>query len=597
MVHRDRPHRRQVLVRLRREVVPDVPGERVGGERAARVGLEQRHRHPRLRGQVIAFQEIRGEHDLPHLFLEFVGFRRRPVSVPAFEIPGPGAAGGIHADHRVALRQLARVAAGAPLGEHGLAAREGRLVLGQIGLAAGSVLQVMRVRGLEEEERHGWRLRLGGLPVGGVFPGHADLDGRDGLPARERPEMEQPFLAEEPDVEVDAVEGPHRAHGIRSVLEDAGSPHGVRLLEKLRQRPVLDVVVELAVVQAAARQRLLAPALGHREPWPEVIDGVHRARIVDVIGGHERRVEAARPGGVEQLEHVVGLHVLGLGAMPGEDAVDPEVLGADVRAEVFPLRILRIVGRLDRVRPDVAEPARHADPVRPHELLPEVVALVGVVLRRIPLLGRRLIEIGIRKEPQADDAGRPSVGGADGQLVLAPRADGDARVLLVVLEGVGRTVGPPPVEPEPVPVGIGPFRLLEARLVDETEEVPAVVPARLEPLVRGNDLEQIEGPEAVDRDPVPEAVVSSRPHDPGVAPLDLLACQREAVIHVVEVILVRRRKRRDGPARAARLVQDASRLVLAATGEEHEAERQEEPDAAQAVVNHGSLLLAAGVRP
>jgi len=131
---------------------------------------------------------------------------------------------------------------------------------------------------------------------------------------------------------------------------------------------------------------------------------------------------------------------------------------------------------LDGVRADVAEPARHADPVRPDELFPEVVALVGVVLRRVPRLGRRLVEVGIREEPQAHDAGRPSVGGADRQLVLASGADGDAQVLLVVLERVRRTVGAPLVEPEAVAVGIGPFRLLEARLVDETEEVSSGCP-------------------------------------------------------------------------------------------------------------------------
>ena len=44
----------------------------------------------------------------------------------------------------------------------------------------------------------------------------------------------------------------------------------VGVLEELGERPVCDEVVELAVVQPAAGQRLLAPALSQLEPRAEL---------------------------------------------------------------------------------------------------------------------------------------------------------------------------------------------------------------------------------------------------------------------------------------------------------------------------------------
>ena len=59
----------------------------------------------------------------------------------------------------------------------------------------------------------------------------------------------------------------------------------------------------------------------------ELIDCIHGARVVDVVGGNQRSVEGARPVGVKQLEG----EVLAVRA-PEENAVGPEVLRADIGA-------------------------------------------------------------------------------------------------------------------------------------------------------------------------------------------------------------------------------------------------------------------------
>ena len=67
IIHGDVADRRQVLVVLRREIIPDIAAQRIGGERTARVGLQQRHRHAELCREEVAVEEIRRVHDGPHL--------------------------------------------------------------------------------------------------------------------------------------------------------------------------------------------------------------------------------------------------------------------------------------------------------------------------------------------------------------------------------------------------------------------------------------------------------------------------------------------------------------------------------------------------
>ena len=164
----------------------------------------------------------------------------------------------------------------------------------------------------------------------------------------QRPEVEQPLFAEEADVQVDAIQRAERADRIRPVLQDAWRPGRGRRREELRERMVRrEEVVELPVVELAAGDRLLAEPLRQTHARPEVVDRVHRPRVVDVVARHERGVERAGQRGVERLVEEAAF----VGAsLPVEHAVPPEVLRADVRAEVRPRRVLRIGRRLDRVR-------------------------------------------------------------------------------------------------------------------------------------------------------------------------------------------------------------------------------------------------------
>ena len=55
-----------------------------------------------------------------------------------------------------------------------------------------------------------------------------------------------------------------------AVLEHARRPDGVGRLETAAQRAVLQVVVELMIVQAAAGERFLAPSLRFEQPRQQV---------------------------------------------------------------------------------------------------------------------------------------------------------------------------------------------------------------------------------------------------------------------------------------------------------------------------------------
>ena len=425
---------------MRGKIVPDVTRDRVGCERAARVGFEQGHRHAQLGGEKIIFQKVVGHDDLAHLLLECIALSPLPIALPAIEIAGAVAARGIDTHGR--RRDLARMAARAALAENFLAAGELRDIFGEIGLAARSVFQLVRRGRLQEEERHIGCLRLGRFPVGRVLPRDFDFDRRRRLAADERVEMQQPLFAEETDVEIDAVQRAQSAHRIGAVLQDARRPDGGGRLKKLRQPMVRrNVVVELLVVEAPARQRLLAPALGVLQARAEAVDRVHRARVVDVVGGDERGVERTWPRGMEQLiDEACRVR------LPDEDAVDPEILRADVRTQILPFGIFRIRRRLQRVRPDVAEAARHADAERLYQILRVVIVGIVVIAHRVPFFRRRFVKIRIGKEPETDDAARVPVVGAE-RHVLPARPDLHAGIFHLVLERVRRAVRPTLVEP------------------------------------------------------------------------------------------------------------------------------------------------------
>src|SRR5262245_45525437 len=153
------------------------------------------------------------------------------------------------------------------------------------------------------------------------------------------------------------------------------------------------------------------------------------------------------------MKRLIEEALLVLQSTPVEDAIPPEVLGAHVGAHVLPLRILGIVRRLDRVRSDMAEGARHRDAIRSHELAIEVVGGVVVEAIRIPTLARLLVEIGIGKQTEADDTRRLAVVGADGNS-LAACAYFDSRKCVGVSKRIRWTRRIADIEPEPVPVRI-----------------------------------------------------------------------------------------------------------------------------------------------
>src|SRR5690606_39275686 len=119
----------------------------------------------------------------------------------------------------------------------------------------------------------------------------------------------------------------------------------------------------------------------------------------------------------------------------------------DRRAEVLEARIRRIGRRIDRARTEVTEAAGHADAIRAHQVLAVVVGRVRVVALGIPFLRGLLVEVRIREQAQAEDAGRIAVVGADRDR-LAARADRHTRILALVFERIGLAAGFANVEPE-----------------------------------------------------------------------------------------------------------------------------------------------------
>ena len=225
---------------------------------------------------------------------------------------------------------------------------------------------------------------------------------------------------------------------------------------------------------------------------------------------------------------------------------------------------------MDRARADVTEAARHADPVRLHQILRQVVARVLVEALRVPFLRRRLVEVGIGEQAQADDAGSPAVERTDRQ-VLAARADGHPGIFLFVLERIRRAITAAVIQPQAEARRIRAGRLVEAGLVDQAEVVPAIVAVALQAGIRRQRLQEIQRAVALTRDGVPETIVAARPHDPRIAPLDLVRRQRHRAVHVVEVVLACGGQRGDRPVHSARLVEHVARLGRTlATGDQRQ---------------------------
>src|SRR6476646_9282516 len=150
----------------------------------------------------------------------------------------------------------------------------------------------------------------------------------------------------------------------------------------------------------------------------------------------------------------------------------------------------------------MAERARHADAVRANQIAIEVIRGVVVEALRIPASPRCLVEVRIRKQPEADDAGWLAVVGADRNGFPAC-TDDNSRVFARIGERICLAAGIADIEPQAKAIRIGPRGLLETRLIHEPKVFPAIVAAVCRFVVarwrmRRDGLEQIERAEAVD---------------------------------------------------------------------------------------------------
>ena len=142
----------------------------------------------------------------------------------------------------------------------------------------------MGIAASQQVARHLEALHLGGEPVGGVALGGSNRNRGDWFATEQRAEVQQPFLAEHADVQVNAVQRAEGSNRIGAVLEDARRPRGVRFDEEDGERIVRrHVVIELLVVEFAAGQRFLAPGLRLKHARPQLVHGIHRAGVVDVV--------------------------------------------------------------------------------------------------------------------------------------------------------------------------------------------------------------------------------------------------------------------------------------------------------------------------
>ena len=57
--------------------------------------------------------------------------------------------------------------------------------------------------------------------------------------------------------------------------------------------------------------------------------------------------------------------------------------------------------------------------------------------------------------------------------------------------------------------------------------------------MRSDDLQEVEGSQAVARHTVPEAIVAAGPYQPHIAALDLVVRQGHAIVHGAEVVFLR----------------------------------------------------------
>ena len=257
-----------------------------------------------------------------------------------------------------------------------------------------------------------------------------------------------------------------------------------------------------------------------------------------------------------------------------EQPVDPHVLRADDRTQIGPFRVGRVRRRVGRARADMAEPAGHADPIGTDQIL---VVVIG-----------RIVEIALGG-PSA--APRPRRNRGSG-TAAARRCRSDSRnrsrpapscprapiltpgYFVSLANGSAGQSRRRVSSIRPKRSGSGCARRLEARLVDQPEIAPAPVAVGLLCRIVRDDLQQVEGAEGAGGHPVPEAVVAAGPEQPRVAALDLVRGQRDAAVHIVEIILPGGREGRGVAPGGARFVENlAGPWTTVEAGEEQHAEQ------------------------
>ena len=318
---------------------------------------------------------------------------------------------------------------------------------------------------------------LAPVPMRRVGLGVGDADRRLLFHSGQRIEVANPLLPVLADVEEHAAEGGVDAYRVGAFLE-----------HPRRHLAVAVVEAQVAQFEGAARHLL---RLRHRQPALDLVDGVHRAGIVQVVGGDERGIEGPGPTGAQELLHEVVLRQL-----VAEDLAHLQEVLADVVAEIGVLRFVGVGRWVHRVGSGVAEGAAHAHHVGPLEVAAGVVVRVVPVALGVPGAG---IEARVGEQAQPHHAARTAVGAL---------VDAVVEVVLLALRLVD-------VEAEAVGLG-GP---LVARLVDDAVGLEALG-AR-----RRHHLQQVGGTESVLDQPVPEAGVVPGPQVPEDAAAELLVAQ------------------------------------------------------------------------
>src|SRR5260370_13914751 len=204
----------------------------------------------------------------------------------------------------------------------------------------------------------------------------------------------------------------------------------------------------------------------------------------------------------------------------------------------------------------MAKSAGHAHAIGLYEVGILVVIHVGIVFLRVPAVLCGLVKIRVREQPKADNACWIAEIGPKWQLgnigeSRAAGADRHARISLLVLERVWRTVLAACIKPEAKALRIGGRGFVKARLIDRAQPIPTRVAIAMFAIaigltgMRRDDFQKVKCCEAVSRDSVPKPVIAAGPEQPHVASLHLFSGHGRTIVHVVEVILLGLRKTPD----------------------------------------------------